>query len=157
MDFHPVDVIISLINITVLFILLRLILFKHVIRFMRERAERVRGEMDDANKRQLDAEALRSEYNEKIGNIEEKGRELLRESQQRANAESERILKETKDKAGAMLRDAEARIAEKKEQALVDAHAEVTQLATDMAVRILGREVSPDDNINVVDEFFRPM
>ena len=155
MDLHPEDIIISIINITVLFILLRLILWKHVIRFLSERAGRVRSSMDDAEKRRLEAEALHSEYNEKIGAIEERGRVMMRESQQKANDEADKILKDTREKAKEMISDAEARIAEEKVQALEDAQLEVTQLATDMAARILEREVSPEDNTNVVNEFFR--
>ena len=155
MDFHPEDVIISLINIIVLVVLLRLILWKHVIRFLSERANRVRGEMEDAEKIRLEAEALRSDYDSKIGDIEERGRDLLRKSQLKANEESEKILNETQKKVKEMISDAEARIAEEKEQALEDAHMEVTQLATDMAAKILEREVSTEDNANVVDEFFK--
>ena len=155
MDFHPQDVIISLINITVLFILLRLILWKHVIRFLSERAGRVRSEIDDAEKRRLEAEALRSEYDAKIGDIEARGRDFMRETRLKASKESEKILNETREKAREMINDAESRIAVDKEQALEEAHLEVTQLATEMAARILGREVSAEDNVNAVDEFFR--
>ena len=155
MDFHPQDVIISLINIVILFVLLRLILWKHVIRFLGERANRVRSEMDDAEKSRQTAEALQTEYNEKINDLEARGRELIRESQQKANVESDRILKETQDKAKEIISDAEARIAEEKEQALEEAHLEVTQLATEMAARILDREVSAEDTAHVVDTFFR--
>ena len=154
MDFHPEDVIISLINIIVLFVLLRIILWKHVIRFLAARKERVQSEMDEAEKRRLEAEALHSDYDKKIGAIEERGRDLMRESQQKANEESERILKESRDKARDMITEAEDRIAEEKEQALEDSRMDVTQLATEMAARILEREVSAEDNSNVVDEFF---
>ena len=154
MDLHPEDIIISLINITVLFFLLRLILWKHVIRFLADRANRVRSEMDDAEKHRLEAEALHSEYDMKIVEIEERGKEMIRESRIKADEESARILKETRNKAKEMISDAEIRIAEEKEQALEDAHFEVAQLATDMAARILRREVSPEDNTNAVDEFF---
>ena len=155
MDLHPEDVIISLINIAVLFLLLRLILWKHVIRFLSERANRVRSEMDDAEKHRLEAEALRTQYDEKLGNIEERGRDLMRESRHRANEEADRILMETKDKANEMMRDAENRIAIEKRQALEEAELDIAQLATDMATRILKREVSEGDNANSVDEFFR--
>ena len=149
------DVIISLINITVLFILLRLILWKHVIRFLAEREARVRGEMDDAEKQRLEAEALHSEYDKKIVDLKERDHDLLRESRLKANDESERILKESRDKAKEMINDAQLRIAEEKEQALEDAHKEITQIATEMAERILEREVSPEDSANAVDEFFK--
>ena len=155
MDFHPEDVIISLINIVVLFVLLRLILWKHVIRFLAARKERVQSEMDDAEKHRLEAEALHSDYEKKIGAIEERGLDMMRESQKKAREESDRILKEAHEKAREMMSDAEARIAEEKEQALEDSRVDVTQLATEMAARILEREVSAEDNANVVDEFFK--
>jgi len=155
LDFHPEDVIISLINITVLFILLRLILWKPAISFLAEREKRIKDKIDDAEKRRLEAEALHSEYNKKIGEVEEHGRDLMRESQQKANEESDKILNETRVKAREMINDAESRIAEEKEQALEETHLEVTQLATEMAARILEREVSPEDTAHVVDEFFR--
>ena len=149
------DVIISLINIIVLFILLRLILWKHVIRFLAGREERIRSEMDAAEKRRLEADALHSEYDKKLGDLKEQGRDLIRKSQQKANEESDRILKEARDKTDEMVSDAESRIAEEKKQALEDAHLEVAQLATDMAARILDREVSSKDNESAVDGFFK--
>ena len=154
MDFHPEDVIISLINIIVLFVLLRLILWKHVIRFLAEREKRVRGEMDDAEKARLEAEALQDEFDKKLGDIKERERDLMRESQLKANEESDRILKETRDKAKEMISDAELRIAGEKEQALEEAHEEIAQIATKMAARILDREVSAEDNANAAEGFF---
>jgi len=155
LDLHPEDVIISLINITVLFILLRLILWKHVIRFLAERKNRVQNEMDIAENKRLDAEALHDKYNEKLGNVESEGQEIIQKSRQKANEESERILKETREKAKEMLDDAESRIAEEKEQALESTQLDITGLATQMASRILEREISEQDNINAVDEFFK--
>jgi len=155
LDFHPVDVIISLINIVVLFVLLRLILWKHVVRFLSEREGRVRRERDDAEQKRLDAETLHDEYDKKIGEFDERGRELMRESQSKANAESDRIIRETHERARDIIHEAEARIAQEKDLALENSREEITQLATEMAARILGREVSADDNASVVDEFFR--
>jgi len=155
LDLHPVDVIISLINITVLFILLRLILWKHVVRFLAERENRVRSESDAVEKRRLEAEELHAGYDKKIGEFEERGRDMIRECQTKANEESERILNETRGKVIQMIDDAESRIEEEKEQALEETQVEITQLATEMASRILEREVSLEDNKNVVDEFFR--
>ena len=155
MDIHPEDVLISLINITVLFILLRLILWKHVIRFLAERKNRVQSEMDNAEKHRNEAETLRNEYSEKLGGIEEQRQEILRESRQKAGEESDKILKETHERAKDMLDDAEARITAEKEQALEEAQLDITSLATEMASRILEREISEQDNAGVVDEFFR--
>jgi len=154
LEFHPEDVIISLINIAVLFVLLRFILWKHVIRFLAQREKRVHGEMDDAEKHRIEAEALRLAYEEQLGRIDERGREMMRDSQQKANEESDRIIKETHDRARMMISDAQARIEEEKELALEKVNLDVTQLATEMASKILEREITPEDNENAINEFF---
>ena len=155
MDFHPVDILISLINIAVLFILLRLILWKHVNRFLSARAERIRKESEAIEKRRLEADALKREYEEKLDSIEESGRDIMRESQIKASEEAEETLREAREKARLMVLEARERIEEEKARAVESAQHEIAQLATDMAARILRREVSPDDSRNAVDSFFK--
>ena len=62
---------------------------------------------------------------------------------------------DARDKAVVMMAEARERIADEKERAIVNARYEVAQLATDMAARILRREVSKEDSINAVNDFFR--
>ena len=115
----------------------------------------MKEELEQAEQRCLEAEALHCEYNDQLGQLEERGREIVRESQLKAVEESDRILTETQDKASELIRDAHTRIDMEKEQAFKDAQLEVTLLATDMAAKILKREVSSADSANVVDGFFR--
>ena len=154
MELHPVDIVISIINIAVLFILLRLILWKYVISFLSKRSERIKSEMDSASKSRLEAEALNTEYRKKLGELEDRGADIVRTSRLKATEESEKILEEAKNKADEVMSDAHARIEAEKNQALEDAHESVTQLATEMAARILEREVNASDNTHAVDEFF---
>ena len=155
MDFHPIDIVISIINITVLFILLRLILWKHVDRFLKARSERVKSELDNVEKLRAEAEALRKKYEDKIDGIELRRHELMRESQIKASEEEAEILAEAREKARAMLNDARDRAAEEKERAVLSAEREIAEIATDMAARILKREVSGDDTRFAVEDFFR--
>ena len=157
MDFHPVDILISIINIAVLFLLLRLILWKHINRFLLARSTRISSELENVEKLRLDAETLRKEYEEKMEGLELRGREIMRESQIKASEEEIEILNEAREKAQDMLREARDRIAEERERAIVSARHEVAQLATDMAARILRREVSEDDTKIAVEDFFREM
>lgn len=154
MDLHLEDVILSIINIAILFFLLRLILWKHVIKFLNARSERVTGEMDEATSMREDAENLRSDYNEKFGRIEERGRELMSEMQEKATLQSEKIVAEAKENAKLLVREAEAKINLEKKQAVEVAQSEIAALATNMASRILQREVKPEDTTKIVDEFF---
>ena len=154
MDLHPVDILINIINIAVLFILLRWILWKPVNRFLTERATRVRTDLENAEKTLADALALKQEYTDNLGAIEAQGREIVRESQNKASEEAGEILREARDKSKDMIKEARERIAEERERAIDNARREIAQLATDMAARILKREVSPEDSISAVEDFF---
>ena len=155
MDLHPVDILINIINIVVLFFLLRLILWKPINRFLSERAQNVCAKLDDAEKVRLEAEALKQEYASNLEGIEAHGRDLMRESQIKASEEAAEILNEAHEKAKHMISEARERIAEEKERAVDNARREVAELATDMASRILKREVLPGDSASAVEDFFR--
>jgi len=154
MDIHFEDIIISIINISVLFILLRLILWKHVIRYLSERSARVCKQFDDAEEKKLQADALLAKYDEKLDKLNTRDRDMLLASRERASKEADLILEKAHDDVAIMINDAKCRIAVEKEQALEEAHEEVTKLASDMASRILRREVSMLDNENAAREFF---
>ena len=154
MDLHPADILIYIINIAVLFLLLRWILWKPVGRFLSERSARVRSELDDAEKTRLEAEALKEEYSDNLAGIESRSRDMMRESQIRASEEADEILNDAREKSKTMIAEARERIADEKERAIDSTRREVAQLATDMAARILKREVVPGDNESAVDDFF---
>jgi F-type H+-transporting ATPase subunit b len=155
LELHPLDILISLINITVLVVLLRLILWKYVYRFLSAREQRIRSDFDSIEKQRLDADALKLEYEEKLESLKVSQRDLMRESQTKASLDAEEILSEAREKAKTMMVDAREHIAEEKERAIIGAQYEVARLATDMAARILKREVSSDDSKSAVNDFFR--
>ena len=155
MDLHPVDILIHIINILVLFALLRFILWKPVNRFLSEREQRVKAKHDEADKTLLDAEALKQEYAANLDGIEAKGRDMMRESEIKATEEAEEILSEAHEKAKEMIDEARDRIADEKKRAVDNARREIAELATDMAERILKREVLPGDSMSAVEDFFR--
>lgn len=155
MDIHPEDIIISIINIIILFILLRLILWKPVVRYLASRTARISNQFKNAEDKEQEAKSLLLEYNEKIDKLEERDREMIQKSKELATKEAGKILDKAHHKATNLLEDAENRISMEKEQAIEEAHEEVTKLATEMAARILHREISVSDNENVVKDFFK--
>ncbi|MDR0906046.1 MAG: F0F1 ATP synthase subunit B [Oscillospiraceae bacterium] len=150
----PVDVLLHAINVVVLFVLLRLILWRPMTKFLASRASRVQGELDDAARIKTEAEEMKTEYERNIGDLEERGREILRESQMRAGEQSKEINDVARQQAEKLLSDAKERIDAERADAVNAARHEIAQLATEMASRILRREVSLDDNLSAARDFF---
>jgi F-type H+-transporting ATPase subunit b len=148
------DILYHILNILVLFWLLRLILYKPVSRFMTQRTERIESGLRDAESKQKEALELKAQYENVLESSEEKGQELIRESQAKASREAEIILADARDRADRMIQSAKAQIEDEKNKAIAEARSEVAQLAVQIAARILRREVSSVDNTAAVEGFF---
>ena len=157
MEFYPTDLLLHTINIVVLFLLLRLILFKPVNRFLSARKERIKSQLDDAAKKQAEAESLQQEYTKQLETIDEQGHEIIRDSMNKATQEAKMIIVDANERSDKLLSDAHEKIVKEKERAMEQMHHEVAQIATEIAARILQREVSAEDNKDIAEEFFREM
>ena len=151
---QPADILIHLINIVVLFVLLRIILWKPVIKFLSARASRVKAELDDADSAKSSAFALKAQYEMGIGSLENEGKQIIRSSQIKAEEEAQAIIKEARSQADGLLSDTREKIEIEKAQAVSSAGREIAQLATELAARVLRREVSSVDTRSAVDDFF---
>jgi F-type H+-transporting ATPase subunit b len=149
------DILIHIINILVLFILLRMILFKPVSKFLAARTERVAGDLKDAETKKAEAFELKAKYDRHIETVEAEGREIVRTSQVKASDEASVIIRDARAQAENILAEARTKIESERAKAVAQARTEVALLATEIAARILKREVTNVDNRTVAEEFFR--
>ncbi|MDR0863255.1 MAG: F0F1 ATP synthase subunit B [Oscillospiraceae bacterium] len=150
----PVDLLIHILNIIVLFIVLRVILWKPITKYLSARAERVQDELETARKTREEAEQMKTEYQREVGDLEARGREIMRDAQMHAGEQAKELLRLAKEQSDALINDSRERIETEKAQAVVSARQEIAQLAADMASRILKREVKPEDNVSAAQSFF---
>ncbi len=155
--FHPADILIHLINIVILFVILRAVLLKPVQKFMAERTSRIRAQEENAAAAMAEAETLKASYGEKLAEAEADGRAIVSESRGRAAAEREEALAAAKDEARAIIAAAKEAAEAEKKNAVAASKDEITALAVALAEKILAREVSEEDNRRTVDDFFREM
>ena len=149
------DILIHIINIVVLFILLRMILIKPISKFLSARAERIAGDLKDAETKKAEAFELKSQYDKHMETVDAEGREIIRESQLKASDEASAITREARAQAEKIMTEARAKIESERVKAVAQARTEVALLATEIAARILKREVSTVDNRTVAEDFFR--
>ncbi len=148
------DVIIHIVNVLVLFFLLRIILFKPVNRFLVARSERVAKELDDAEALRAEAQELKANYEKQMQAYEENGRNIIRDSQKKASDEAASIIESAKAESEKLVAEAHTRIANEKALAVAEARSEIALLATDIAGRILKREINVTDNKLIAEDFF---
>ncbi len=147
------QMLISIANLLILFLILKHFLFRPVQRILAERGEQVEKLYSDAGEAKAKAEAARTEYGALLANAESEAEELLRRATQRANERSEEITREARDEADAMRRRATEEIAQEKKKAINDMKDDISGISMEIAERIVGREIKEEDHRRLVDRF----
>ncbi|MGI6175754.1 MAG: F0F1 ATP synthase subunit B [Christensenellales bacterium] len=154
MDIQPLDIVIHIINIIVLYVLLRLLIYKPVRKYMLERSARIDNQMQEAGKAQQDAQTAKRQYQERLNAAQQDADETIRQSAQKAAQNADEIIKGAKMQADAILRDAHSRAEQDRLHTIKEMKEQITELSVDIAGKILRREVALSDNRALVEEFF---
>jgi len=150
LDFS-VTFIITIINITILFIILRKLLFKPVTKFMADRAKRIQDSLDQADKDRTQAKALYKEYEDKLKNAEAEAGEIIKTARDNANMEASRIIAEGKTEAAEIISAAHKQIEADRLAAVTKLRFETAALVMAASSKLAARELSHDDNRRYVN------
>ena len=157
MNIETIEVVIYIINIIVLFVILRLLLYKPVHGYMAARTQRISSQLEDASNRQAEAMKTKERYESLMAGSEKEADEKLAEIIRKAHADAENIIEKANEKANEIVNDATVQATAEKKRILNGMSGEITDLSLDIARKILSREVNESDNRKIIDSFFDGM
>ena len=150
LDFS-VTFIITIINITILFLILRKLLFKPVTKFMADRTKRVQDTIDLARKDKEDAAKLLAEYESKLKNAESEARDILKTARENAERQAQLIIAEGKQEALDTVNTALKQIETERQAALTRFKLEAAALVMAVSAKISAKDFSGEDNRRYVN------
>ena len=150
LDFS-VTLIITIVNITILFFLLRAILFKPVTKFMDERAKRVQDSIDKANKDRDEAKELLIEYKNKLKQAETESRKILDTAHEEAVRQAEYIISKGETEALNIVTAVRKQLETEHQMALAKFKLEAAALVLAASSKLSAKEFSGDDNRHYVN------
>ena len=151
-DLHLSSVLITIINLTVLFLLLRKFLIKPINDIIKKREDMIASTIAEANNQKADALALKAKYEETLSGVEKECSELREKSRLEAMNEYSRIIDQADTKSVKMIKDAEKTIEMKQNKALSDMQSQIAELAMAAAGRIVGGDGHMTDS-SMYDSF----
>ncbi len=149
------QILISLINLLIIYRILKKFLFKPVQKVMNERQAQVDRIYGDANQSKAQAEQMKQEYEQKLASAREEADGLVRNAVQTAQKRSDQMVSEASAQASRIKQKADEEIAQQKKKMLQDVRDEISDLAVEIASKVVEREISPRDYDGFVDEFIR--
>ena len=147
------QILISLCNLLILFLVLKKFLYKPVMKVMAERQSKIDTQINDAKQDRTAAEAMRAEYEEKLEKAAAEGDQIIKNAVQRARTQEEEILKSANDSAARTLKRAEEQVELERRKAVNQLKDEVSGMAVDIASAVIEKNLSADDNKALIDKF----
>ena len=144
---------ITIINIIVLFLLLKKFLIGPINKIMAEREEMIKSSIANANQTKDDAMKLKQQYEDTLEGVQDECDTMRDKSRQAAQNEYNRIVADAGEKSNRMIKDAEKTIEVQREKALSDMESQVAELAMSAAAKILGEDSNDAKNQSLYDEF----
>lgn len=133
--------------------LIKRFLFKPVNEMLEKRKALADAQIREAEKAKVDADAIKTEYEQNMKEAKEKANEILTTAQRTAALQSEEVLKEAASQAAALKSKAESDIAQEKRKAVNEIKDEIGGMAVEIAGKVIEREISEEDHTKLIDEF----
>jgi len=149
------QILISLANLLIMFLILKKFLFKPVQAIVAQRQSQVDKLYGDAEKDRADAQDMKEEYEARLATAREEADGLVRNAVATAQRKSDAIVSEASQQASRIKQKAEEEINQERRQMLQGVRSEISDIAVSIASKVVEREVQKQDHENFVDEFIR--
>lgn len=148
------DLIINIINIIVLFVIVRGLAYKPVKKFLDARKERIAKELSDAAAAKQTAEEEVLKYKELTEKSKAEGTEIINEAERTAKENAAEIIKTAKQSTAEITEKARETAKREHDAQLAAMKGDIADLAFDISRQVLSREVTDEDNMRIADAFF---
>jgi len=149
------QILISLANLTVIFLIVKKFLFKPVNKMIEKRQAEIDEKYMEADKQREEARLSKEEYENRLKNARAEADEIVSDAAETAKFRGEKILDEAKLKADEIIRRAEAEADLTYKSATDGIKREIVGVSGMLAEKIIQREINSDDHRELIDSFIR--
>ena len=149
------QILISLLNLLILFLVIKKFLFKPVRRVMDARKQAIDAKYTDAEAALQQASEEKEAYDEKMKHADEEADQRIKDALLIADRRSAEILEQSREKADGILRAADAEAEQRIAQAQSSIRQQIVDVSTELTEKMLEREIKPADHRELFDSFLR--
>jgi F-type H+-transporting ATPase subunit b len=137
----------------VLYWLLHRFLFAPIHGMLEKRREQIDQRLNEVDRAKDEMVKIRSEYEDRLANIEQEGRQRIQAAIKDAQAAKEEIIAEARTRAESVMKSAAYEIEQQKEKAKIELNDYVVQLSTTVAGKLMSEEMNEERHRRLVREF----
>ena len=150
-----INLVFTIINLLVLYVLMKKFLFGPIIKVMDERKAMIDQQFAGAKEMEDNARALQDQYETALKSAREESYQIMEQARKEARLQTERTVEDTQAKVDAMLSKAQEDIRQERENAMRQMQGDVASLAMEAAAKIMGKSNGADQDLSLYDQFLK--
>lgn len=148
-----INILWTLINLIILFVLMKLFLFKPIKKVLDKRSELIESQFRAAQEKEDSASRLYEDCQAQLNSADEVRRQIIGEAKADAKAEYKSIIDKAHKDADKIVSDARRSAEIEMKQARIEAKEELANLAMEAAEKIVGSQAGAELDKRLYDEF----
>ena len=148
-----INLVFTIINLLVLYLLMKKFLFGPIIKVMDERKAMIDQQFAGAKEQEDQAKALKEQYEGALKSAKEESYQIMEQAKKEAKAQADRTVEDTQAKVAAMLAKAQEDISTERENAMRQMKDDVASLAMEAAGKIIGKNSGTEQDLSLYDQF----
>ena len=145
------QILISLANLTLLFLIIKKFLFKPVNKMLEKRRAALNEQYAAADEAKKSAEQNEQYWKEKIGTAEAEADAIMQNATEKAKYRSQKMLEEAKDRANGIVRQANAEAELERKKATDGIKREIVDVSAALTEKLISREINMEDHRSIID------
>ncbi|WP_373102431.1 F0F1 ATP synthase subunit B [Blautia obeum] len=148
-----INLVFTIINLLVLYLLMKKFLFGPIIKVMDVRKAMIDQQFAGAKEQEDQAKALKEQYEGALKSAREESFQIMEQVRKEAKAQADKTVEDTQAKVSAMLAKAQEDINTERENAMRQMKDDVASLAMEAAGKIIGKNSGADQDLSLYDQF----
>ena len=151
------QIVVSLLNLLLLFLIVKKFLFKPVKKVIDSRQAKIDEQYAEAEEALSSAKESEMELNEKLSVAHKTADEIVKEATELGERRKEKLLDDAHTEADAIIRQARADAELEKKKAEEDIKAQIIDVSSALTEKLIEREIKVEDHRKLIDSFISDM
>lgn len=147
------QILISLANLVILFLILKKFLYKPVTKMLEARRAEIDGQYAEAENAKNSAEAKDAELTERLAGAKQEAEGIVKEAADIAKSRGDKIIEDARTAADGIIRQAEVDAELERKRASETIKTQIIDVSTALAEKMLEREINADDHNALINDF----
>lgn len=160
MDFLSIDVgtiLFTLINTGLIFLVFKLVLFKRVDEILQKRQQEVTATYQKADDALVSANSDKEKYAQAIAGAKEEASAIVSRAEKLAQKQGDSMIAKAREEAQAVRDKASRETEREKNLAKIELQGEISELAMELAQKIMEKEINQADHERLIDDFLQEL